>query len=90
MTANGDGDNVPDVAELEVKVFALIFVVAFVVALIVSCVALLRSSSKQKRLRAGPGDMRRADDAARGGPYDPEKAYRAAQDASNWGGGPAR
>jgi hypothetical protein len=65
--------------------FALIFVLLFLVGLIASCVALLRSSSKQKRLREGPGDLRRADDAERGPTYDPKKATRAAQDASNWG-----
>jgi len=31
------------------------------------------------------GDLRRADDAERGEPYDPKKAYRAAQDAYNRG-----
>jgi hypothetical protein len=65
--------------------FALVFVLLFIVGLIASCVALLRSSSKQRRLREGPGDLRRADDAARAEPYDSKKAYRAAQDASNWG-----
>ena len=57
----------------------------FFVGLITLCVALLRSSSKQKRLRQVPSDMRRADEAEAGEPYDPKKAVRAAQDASNWG-----
>ena len=68
--------------------FALIFVLLFVVALVASCVALLRSSSNQRRLRQGPSDLRRADDAERAAPYDSERAYRAAQDAANWGSGP--
>ena len=57
----------------------------FFVGLITLCVALLRSSSKQKRLRQGPSDLQRADAAEAGEPYDPKKAVRAAQDASNWG-----
>jgi hypothetical protein len=69
-------------------VFGLIFVLLFFAALIASCVALLRSSSKQKRLRNGPRDLRRADDAGRGDPFDNGRAYRAAQDAANWGSGP--
>jgi hypothetical protein len=65
--------------------FDLVFVLLFLVALIASCVALLWFSSKQKRMRQGPRDLRRADDAERAEPYDPKKAARAAQDASNWG-----
>ena len=57
----------------------------FFVGLITLCVGLLRSSSKQRRLRRGPSDLQRADSAEAGEPYDPEKAVRAAQDASNWG-----
>ncbi|MGO8825866.1 MAG: hypothetical protein ACLQU9_11590 [Acidimicrobiales bacterium] len=65
--------------------FDLIFVLLFIAALIACCVALLRSSSRQQRLRARPDDLRRADDAERAAPYDPTMSYRAAQDASNWG-----
>lgn len=65
--------------------FALIFAYLFAAALITACVVLLRSSAKQKRERSKPADMRRADDAERGDPFDQKKAYRAAQDASNWG-----
>jgi cbb3-type cytochrome oxidase subunit 3 len=68
--------------------FAQIFVPLFFLVLIAGCVALLRSSSKQERLREGPRDLRRADDAERAEPYDSEKAYRAAQDAANWASGP--
>jgi hypothetical protein len=57
----------------------------FILGLITLCIALVRSSSKQKRLRQGPSDMRRADETEAGEPYDPKKAVRAAQDASNWG-----
>ncbi len=67
--------------------FALIFVLVFILVVITSCVALLRSSSKQKQLRERPSDLRRADDAERAEPYDNEKAYRAAQDVSNWTSG---
>ena len=65
--------------------FALFFVVAFIVALVSICIFLLRSSSEQRRLRAGPSDIRRADDAERAEPFDQRRAKRAAQDASNWG-----
>ena len=61
--------------------FAQIFVPLFFLVLIASCVAVLRSSSKQRRLREGHSDLRRADDAQRAEPYDAGKAYRAAQDA---------
>jgi hypothetical protein len=61
--------------------FAHIFLDLFVLVLIAGCVALLRSSSKQRRLRQGPSDLRRADDAERAKSYDAGKAYRAAQDA---------
>jgi hypothetical protein len=64
---------------------ALVVVLVFFVGLVAGCVALLRSSSTQRRLREGPRDLRRADDAERAEPYDPKKAARAAQDASNWG-----
>jgi hypothetical protein len=49
-------------------------------ALIAGCVALLRSSSKQRRVLQAPSDLRRADDAAGPDSFDAEKAYRAAQD----------
>jgi hypothetical protein len=69
---------------LEGVMVAQVLVLLFVAGLIATCVALLRSSSKQKRLWQ-PDDLRRADDAERGEPYEPKKAVRAAQDASNWG-----
>jgi|HubBroStandDraft_6_1064221.scaffolds.fasta_scaffold86962_2 hypothetical protein len=61
--------------------FAQIFVPLFFLALIAILVATSRSSSKQRRFREGPSDLRRADDAERAEPYDARKAYRAAQDA---------
>ena len=64
---------------------AQLIALVFFVGLVALCVGLLRSSSKQRRLRQGPVDMRRADEAEAAGPYDPAKAVRAAQDASNWG-----
>ncbi len=67
---------------------ALIFGWLFVAALIVSCVALVRSSAKRRRQMQVPADLRRADDATREPTYDNRKAYRAAQDAANWWGGP--
>ena len=65
--------------------FALIFAWVFVAALIATCVILVRSSAKQRRERSTPADMRRADDAERGDPFDQKRTYRAAQDTSNWG-----
>ena len=64
--------------------FALVLVALFVIGLISACVGLARSSAKQQRQRQGPADMRRADEQARQPAYDNKKAYRAAQDASNW------
>jgi hypothetical protein len=57
-------------------VLSLIFLV-----LIAGCAALLRSASRQRRVRNVPSDLHRADDAERGEPFDAGKAYRAVQDA---------
>ena len=61
--------------------FAEIAVPLFFVVLVAILVGVLRSSSRQRRSREGLSDLRRADEAHSGEPYDPRKAYRAAQDA---------
>ena len=61
--------------------FAQIFILLFFLAVIAIYVAVRRSSAKQRRLRETHSDLRRADEAQGGEPYDARKAYRAAQDA---------
>jgi hypothetical protein len=61
--------------------FAEIAVPLFFLVLVALLFGVLRSSSRQRRIREGHSDLRRADEAQSDEPYDPSKAYRAAQDA---------
>ena len=67
------------------RTVAGVLVLVFNVALVAVCVAALCSPAKQKRLRGQPNGSGEPTMPLVVRGYDPKKAERAAQDASDWG-----